>query len=263
MNFKNRWAFLLSFVPIAFGCTGSAAFAQNEASVTVDAQSHELRVSGKIDSALTERVGRVLSTPEGHTIDTLVIQSRVGEVEAAIDLAEVIRKHSLVIRVDGVCATACAGFLLPAARTVRASPDALVVLTPGLSPRSMANFVGGSSQNGAARTALSVLIAKENAFFSDAGFASNPLAQFDSLLDQIAQAEKKHNVSLIGAVAIGRAYLQQCLGIVHTDIPEYSPADSVRLGESLGKPIIFLIGHDVWMGARKIAELNFTCRTKS
>jgi hypothetical protein len=72
---------------------------------------------GRIDKTAAQALRERLSQP--NPPHALRITSNGGHEHAAIDMAELIATHRLPVIVDGVCGSACASYLLPAAPRVR------------------------------------------------------------------------------------------------------------------------------------------------
>jgi hypothetical protein len=82
---------------------------------------------GRIDHVGTQRVRREL---ESNAVTTLVIRSRGGDVDAGIDLGQLVHEYRLAVVVDVECSSSCANyvFLAGSKRLVR---DGAIVLWHG------------------------------------------------------------------------------------------------------------------------------------
>ena len=63
---------------------------------------------------------------EPNRVKWLIVDSIGGDVEPAIEMANVIHQHGISIYVDGLCASSCANYLFPAARSRVLGPGAIV-----------------------------------------------------------------------------------------------------------------------------------------
>jgi hypothetical protein len=86
------------------------------------AQSEEVRLDGAIDAHTTELLSRLKRG------DTLVVNSPGGNGLLALVLARRVQDLELNVRIDGRCMSACADFLLPAAKQILLGHGAVVGL---------------------------------------------------------------------------------------------------------------------------------------
>lgn len=114
--------------------------------------------TGDIDAGSAARATALLPTPG---LTTLVITSDGGEVTAAIRLARAIRARGLMLVVEDRCASSCANFLFPAARTKAVADRGLLVFHGGIAPGAFGGFFGGGEER--------ELLALTRAFFREIG----------------------------------------------------------------------------------------------
>lgn len=78
--------------------------------------------------SITRSSAKIFATQvASNEITTLVIKSSGGDVEAAMDMAELIAQKEMDIEVHGICASACANYLFPAARRKIITQGAVVL----------------------------------------------------------------------------------------------------------------------------------------
>ena len=63
---------------------------------------------------------------EPNRVKWLIVDSIGGDVEPAIEMANAMHPHGISIYVEGLCASSCANYLFPAARSKVLGPDAIV-----------------------------------------------------------------------------------------------------------------------------------------
>lgn len=76
-----------------------------------------IRLEGRIDASTPDALARRMHETNG--ISTLEINSFGGDAVAAMRIARLLETSGLSLRVAGFCMSACANYLLPAAREVR------------------------------------------------------------------------------------------------------------------------------------------------
>ena len=81
-------------------------------------------IRGEIDAELARCVRETLA----DTTRELALDSEGGDVEAALDIADLLAGRDLTMRVEGECNSSCANYFLPLARRVSISPNAMVLL---------------------------------------------------------------------------------------------------------------------------------------
>jgi hypothetical protein len=64
-------------------------------------------------------------------VQLLRVQSPGGDLQSALDIAELLQSRALPLSVDGLCAAECAQFLLPAAAGLSISDDSVIALASG------------------------------------------------------------------------------------------------------------------------------------
>lgn len=216
-------------------------------------------LNGDLDPANAARFAALLSSPAGRAVDAFVIRSRRGDLASALDIAGLVHRRGLTVRVDEVCAALCADYVIPAAPHVIAPSGALIVLTPGGSAQSLMISAVGHALDAASIKSVQDIVARESRFFASVGTPANPIETTETLIVQMQDALKTQGLPSIAAIVPDRDYISTCLGVRGMEVPDYGPEDSARFQNTLGKPIAFLIGRAAWLGDRKIAPLNYAC----
>ena len=227
-------ALLLAIVP---SCCVQAA--------TIKASADVIELRGEIADGDGDRFGSLL-TPATRV---LRIRSAGGNIPAALAIARLVNQHGLDVDIDGLCASACAQMLLPAASHVRASDGTLVALHAAADGAARAARREGrlvAEEPGAARV-LAELVAMQDAmdeFFSSVGVrkvAMDFMYELTSTSDVSVNVSPPENgklhIKLAGARApICRAWLVgpaqlRALGVRAED---WSPGGRLKAGLVLG-----------------------------
>ncbi|PTM61060.1 hypothetical protein [Phreatobacter oligotrophus] len=138
--------------------TASAVAACRAAPGAIRVAGPALCFTGDIDAGTAAQAMALLPTPG---LTTLVIASDGGEVAAAVRLARAIRARGLILVVDDRCASSCANFLFPAARTKAVAERALLIFHGGIAPGAFGGLFGGGEERD--------LLALTRAFFREIG----------------------------------------------------------------------------------------------
>lgn len=117
------------------GCATSRPFAMRSADevrtgVCEQRSPEVFAITGEIDAALASCVRAEFA----ETTSVLVLDTMGGNVEAALDIAELIAGRQLTMRVEGECNSSCANYFLPLARRIEMAPNAMVLLHGGVDP---------------------------------------------------------------------------------------------------------------------------------
>lgn len=94
------------------------------ASVSLDFRAESIDFCGVIDEDAVKAVSANLVP----TVRRITIRSMGGELDAPLDLAEIIRTRGLGVRVEGPCLSACAAFVFVAARNRYVAPGSVLGL---------------------------------------------------------------------------------------------------------------------------------------
>lgn len=79
---------------------------------------------GRLDSAAATDFSRL--NFDGVTV--VEVNSRGGKIDAALAIADLIRKHRLRVKIDHECMSACASIILPASHAIEIGPSAVIAL---------------------------------------------------------------------------------------------------------------------------------------
>lgn len=139
MNFATRTVFAVAAVSGAVAAAAPADDAALEALAqrqTCEWQGSERVIfagpSDELDGCLEKQ------DPRGP-IGELRITSRGGDAWLALQSAQALRGRLDLLVIDGLCASACANYLVPAARRVRVEPGSYVILHGSMSHRDARN----------------------------------------------------------------------------------------------------------------------------
>ncbi len=182
-----------------------------------------LRVSGRTDSAMLECV-RSLPSDGART---LRITSSGGDVESALDIAEIISGWSIELVVDQQCNSSCANFIIPVARRVSVRPGGVIMLHGSIDPGLVASL-----SDPAQRAEVQRVADRQAAFAASHGIPrgwllfrtqySGGLAGVQGLTGTLYQ-----NVALSRAVGVivSERLIESCLPNVELGSFERIPAD--------------------------------------
>lgn len=98
----------------------------------------EWQLRGAISDAAADALAARLAA--GAAPDALRVNSYGGSERAAIRIAELIARHRISVIVDGVCGSACANYLLPAAPSVTVDGIVLMHGSPAACLRQLGTF---------------------------------------------------------------------------------------------------------------------------
>jgi hypothetical protein len=119
-------AFLIGLLPLfsmSFGATAGADHSCATDTGTLVLSAGVLRIEGKLDENMLNCARQV----SFDSVSRIVVKSTGGITESAIDLGRLVAKRRVPIEVDGVCASACASYLLPAASVILTDPNDLIL----------------------------------------------------------------------------------------------------------------------------------------
>ncbi|MCO7188940.1 MULTISPECIES: hypothetical protein [unclassified Pseudoalteromonas] len=90
----------------------------------ISVNKHSIVYQGTLNEPDNTQVQLLLETHS--SIDTLVISSGGGPIELGIDLAELIQKHALRVKINGFCFSSCANYILLSGRPTEVAKDAVI-----------------------------------------------------------------------------------------------------------------------------------------
>lgn len=93
---------------------------------TVTTHGSEIHYAGDIDAVVAKTIVEWI---EEQKYDTLRIQSKGGDDEAARSIGTAVYDHRMTVVIKGQCASACAKYVFTAARKKRIETDGLVVFS--------------------------------------------------------------------------------------------------------------------------------------
>ncbi len=118
----------------------------DEPTFSLSREGQTIVFKGGIDKASSEAL--ISAINEGA--NRIVITSQGGSMEHALDIAEVMHKHKIVLEVKDYCGSACANFLFIAASEKKLLPDAIL------------GFHGGSMSSSAKKDTIRKVKASKN-----------------------------------------------------------------------------------------------------
>lgn len=95
-------------------------------------------LDGPTESAMRDCVRETL----GDSTTELVVRSGGGNIEVALDIADLLARPGLTVRVREKCYSSCANYFLPLATTLVIEPGATIVQHGGVDPSFIANERG-------------------------------------------------------------------------------------------------------------------------
>lgn len=106
------------------GCASSMRLAHQQGACAYDAPSQTLTVTGSIDADLAA----CIRSRASEDVAVMRLNTVGGQVEAALDAAEVIARWRPHMVVAGQCSSSCANYWLPVAERITLEPRAAVIL---------------------------------------------------------------------------------------------------------------------------------------
>ena len=214
---------------------------------------NEISISGFVEPSTLQAVKRELSSPDGATIDTLVVESTGAEHDTILELGRVVRARKLTLKVKTLCGAPCAKFQIPAAvRVVVQRPSMIIigrVMRPP--PPKLPDFI---------RRGMQHVIDQQNEYWRE--LKVNPesfyaLAEFMDLMDSILASQGKTEKPQI---VPDEAYVRQCLGPHVVEMPEYTIADSTKLAHiNKDDPLAFLIAGKIFYEGKRLPLPELRC----
>jgi hypothetical protein len=116
----RRWVTAALLLACTLGPAASGA-------AQLEVQGAVLQISGRLEAGDGARLAAAL-TPE---VRLLRVNSPGGDLTAALDIAALLQTRQMPLSVDGLCASECAQFLLPAAAGLSISDDSVIALSSG------------------------------------------------------------------------------------------------------------------------------------
>ena len=197
--------------------------------------------SGEIDDAAAQQFGAALARLGGSPI--IVVDTGGGEVDAGLDMADAIAARQATVIVDGICASSCANYLLPASSrrvistngvlafhggAVDIPADALrTLLKPIAPPDQLDEVVASVRQENAAR------LARQSRFETSVGMRG--FFRWMADLDALPPAEKHRICADENATSLvfSDARLQERGLVLHVNNgPKSGPELSYALAEN-------------------------------
>ncbi len=199
---------------------------------------------------------RLMNLPELLSMPTLsvselAISSQGGDADEGLRLAGMVRDFHLDLIVDGICGSACAVYVLPAAPTVHFSPHALVMMHHVPSPAMLdlglklinADPVPNTIKAKVYSSTIRRLMVAQNEFYPTVGVSPKRMfIVMDAWLELSARLRSRRKLVDYSKVAFvpDKFYLRDCLGY-HVPWREFEVADSILLSRAYGKVQAFMI----------------------
>ncbi|WP_233081878.1 hypothetical protein [Rheinheimera soli] len=174
-------------------CACSSVYVESPRNASVDSDVYfldgTLFYNGSITSAKNNEAFDLI---ERNNVESLFINSPGGDVESAIQLSSRVRLHKIDVHIEEFCASSCANYVVPAAKRVFLSKNAILL------------WHGSSYQDDASESVLSgdedykKWRELESKFFSEVGVS--PLVTVCGI-DQISLTDKALNFLSIKKLA--------------------------------------------------------------
>jgi ATP-dependent protease ClpP protease subunit len=243
-----------------------------EKSGRVFLREQQIVFDGPIDKNSVEEFSRLLATP-ALSVSEVAISSQGGNADEGLRLAGMIRDFHLDLTVDGMCGSACAVYVLPAARTVRFSPHALVMMHHIPSPAMLdlglkliaADLAPNAIKAKVYSSTIRRLMAAQSEFYPSVGVSPERMfLVMDAWLELSTRLRSRHKSADYLKVAFvpDKFYLRDCLGY-HVPWREFEIADSILLSRAYGKVQAFIIKGSLYFEGEKISDRDFSCKPQS
>ena len=220
-------------LPALFLLPSCASLGGIPSACAFDAESGTLSVSGEIE----EEFGACI-TQHAPSVDTLVVHTGGGDVEIAMDAADALEAgggYDLVV--DGLCASSCANYLLPAARRVVVREGSAVMLHGSLD-QGLKDLMLSDKPIPAQLSSVQAILDRQEAFRTQhdihpgwwlrrtkADYEANGFGQYVSGEGRTwgGAAPKR-----VGGLAATPAFIASCLPGLDIRFEEPEPSDELR-----------------------------------
>jgi len=254
---------------IAFGFLGigtaSAGMQSMSASpavhlpASVTTQGNAIGIDGDVTFSVLQQVQAIVrSSPS--SVREISVHSTGGDLESLMELGELIHEHRINLRIDRLCAAACAAFLPSAAASLDVPVGSLVVLAQLPTPKSAAAIASSVATNSVLRLkAVNAIIDRENAYFRGIGVDSgNVYAAVDMIDDVRAKLASGEPFGRLG-LALDPQSVKNCLGVSNVKMTAPKLDDTIGLTH-LGKtPFAFLLSGAVYFEGKQVLKSGLRC----
>lgn len=238
----------------------------------LEVRGDEIRLQGTIDRSTGAAFARMLADPAGRDVRVLRIDSTGGDARASIVIANLVHDRGLDLVVERICGSACAAYLLPAAKRARFEPGAMINLHHMPSPlmREIGLAALSRSEAGASDATLPTrysqgmnrLIDHQRSFYQAIGVAAAPM---ESIMDvwvelhqRLTDLKKPVNADRISFVP-DDTFVQNCLGLRNVLWRDFEVADTVVMARRGDQPQAFLIRGFLYFEGERLSDRDFSC----
>jgi hypothetical protein len=127
----SAWVSAALFAALAWPSAAEAAATQARSAATCQQLSLSVFL---IDGETTEELRDCVRTTLGRQTSEIIVRSGGGNIEMALDIAELLKRPNLTIKVREKCYSSCANYFLPLATTLVIEPGSTIVVHGGIDP---------------------------------------------------------------------------------------------------------------------------------
>jgi hypothetical protein len=228
----------------------------------------EIRFSGLIDNRAVDRLEMLLRSGPGRRVTQLRIESAGGDGFAGLRLGRLLHDRRLTLHVGRVCASACAVYALPAARTVILDGDSIILMHQFASPL-MARLIARGLEIGhfdparrqrweARQLEVTRLIEAQGPFYRSLGLDPERMNRIMIVYADLSRRVTPMNLGDDVPFVPDADFLRDCLGLTNGPWRSHTASDSeeTRIG---GLPVGYLIGGQLYFGGRALPGPSFAC----
>lgn len=231
----------------------------------------EVRFTGRISDEAVERLESLLRSPAGAQVTRLRIESGGGSGLAGIRLGHIVHARALDLVVNRVCGSACAIYVVPAARSVTVEGDALILFHRFASPllRQLLTNDLQRQVDPAARQRVTEAIATVNRlipaqedFYRTIGVNPELMNRTIAVwvaLNRYVQARGTQPAGADILLAPDRTFMRECLRLTNGAWRDFKIADSIVHARIAGNPVGYLVDGRLYFEGTEVPNARFHC----
>ncbi len=223
----------------------------------VAVQGNSIAIDGDVTASVLQRVRTTLDSSH-NSIREISIRSMGGDLESLMELGTLIHGHRIALRIDRLCAAACAAFLPSASPSLIVPSGSLIVLAQLPTPRSI-GVVGVTADGDLHAKALKAVVDRETAYFRQIGVNADDIYAVIDMIDDVrAKLTTAQPVGRLG-LALDSQAIRSCLGVSDVRMSGLTPNDTVPLTHLARTPFAFLLSGNVYFEGKPVLKSSLGC----
>lgn len=240
----------------------------------VELRGDEIRLTGKIDRQMRTAFAALVNSAGGSRVTRLRVDSSGGEMEPGMYIGYWIQNRRLDVTVEHLCASACALYLLPAARRVTFEPGAILAFhyVPGALLREvqLGQLQRGEpvlgAQPGLSRSAYERqeknAVEMQRGFYEIIGVDLNKMVGTSEIWAE--SREQLSKLKFLGKVRDAffipdRNYIRNCLALKQVDWNDLGVEDSIIYARIGSTPAVLLIKGKLYFEGKLLSAKDHSC----